>query len=305
MVRLRHLHTGFYNVNSLKNVLTAHALGHFVVSCNLDILALAQTKLAPGAVPPRMVRGYEWHGNNRSAHGGGVGVLIRSGIAHVRRSDLSGPEESVWVEIECPGGVKGLFGCFYCPAGIVPVSNHVQISLQKAAQEHCFLIVAGDFNYHHVQFGDSRTDRHGDKLLSICDDLGLTVQRSAPTYVNPPHRPSVLDLYVTSDPVRLYDHSVHPPIGLGLPATVRHHFPVTASFAVDPRVDHAPVRHVFDVNRADWALSVSSSQIVCAPITFIGHSQSVHSGGSFVTQCCSTRKSLSRASTSVLAHATL
>lgn len=100
MVRTRGITFGTYNVNSLKNVLTALAVGHFVSSCNLDVLALTETKLPSDTSPPFISRCYRWYGENRSAFGSGVGILVRSTYRHRPRPDLCGSDESVWVEID-------------------------------------------------------------------------------------------------------------------------------------------------------------------------------------------------------------
>ncbi|EEC17550.1 hypothetical protein IscW_ISCW013499, partial [Ixodes scapularis] len=66
------------------------------------------------------------------------------------------------------------------------------------------LLLAGDFNAHNMNWGDSRTNRRGRRLEDTIAALNLTILNSgAPTFIRKGVRKSVLDLTFASPAIKV------------------------------------------------------------------------------------------------------
>ena len=184
---------------------------------------------------------------DRTAHGGGVAIWVKSQLAAVRlEKPASGGHELVWISVRTDDGDNVVIGAVYRSGSSsesdVSVIEHLDECLTSLNRSSCSVILAGDFNVHNQSWlGSTKTTAAGERVEDLCNIHGLSQHVDLPT-----RGPNVLDL-VMSDYAQ---------------ATVKHHAPlgksdhcvVTADFpSVRPLREATSSRTVWRYNQADWS----------------------------------------------------
>ena len=133
--------------------------------------------------------------------GGGVGFLVRDGVAFCARSDLScaGAEDS-WIEIFLTSG-SILVCSVYIPPDDLESLQYFATSVEQISTRYSRFMLCGDFNSHSFAFGCDTEDAMGARLRELKNDLHLSVQNHPGEHTRfgyDSQADSVLDLTLTS-----------------------------------------------------------------------------------------------------------
>ena len=129
---------------------------HALLQHNPDVAVVTETKFTtekvqvsdtifPGYSPPFRL--------DRTAHGGGVAIWVRSTLPALIIDELAAPQHEVmWVSTQLSAGHKIVLGRVYRPGSCGPgdrsLIHHLDDTLPLARQHGASLILAGDFNVH-------------------------------------------------------------------------------------------------------------------------------------------------------------
>ncbi|KAJ8865475.1 hypothetical protein PR048_033781 [Dryococelus australis] len=188
------------------------------------------------------IPGYVVHRADRSAPRGGVALLVRSDVQHYfRLSPRHLPLETVAVR------VTGVARPFTAVAVYLPPHRAFpRAALEALLGMDSSVLLFGDFNCRHVSWGCPCSDFRGRGLSDFISSWGLVLSAPrSPSFVpaRTTHRPSVLDLFVSSPDVLL-----SPPwTWIGLDSD---HLPVLAALTFPVTPDASTFR--WDFRRADW-----------------------------------------------------
>ena len=141
-----------------------------------EIIALQETKLPPGHIYNN--RKYHIYRKDRSAHGGGVALMIDKNLSH-SLINITSPLEVVAATIHYKN--QNITICsLYLPPGIAFPERDFKLLLPKLPKP--FLIL-GDTNSKHPLWGSPDSDHRGVKLAKILEDKILhTLNNGNPTY---------------------------------------------------------------------------------------------------------------------------
>ena len=129
-----------------------------------DFVTLNETEVLPKHKVS--ISGYESVRKDRSAAGGGVAILIKKEIAYsiVYTDDINA--ETVAITFKQRDKEIALATVYNPPGKIVELETLKHLTDKY---EHC--IITGDFNSKHAYFGNDKSDRAGDALFNITEEL--------------------------------------------------------------------------------------------------------------------------------------
>ncbi|MFN9113036.1 MAG: hypothetical protein ACK5XN_23455, partial [Bacteroidota bacterium] len=157
----------------------------------------------------------------------GVSVYTRQDLPCKRRTDLETAAQIVWVEVGLAQRGKLLIGSTYrqhCAGELE--WKAISSSITRASRSGLPLLLLGDFNARHPDFGDEVKNEYGDKLADFVSGAQLSVMNALfcpgkPTF---PTSRSVLDLAFSNRPAMFIDMQVD-----DSPLLVSDHFPIVVS----------------------------------------------------------------------------
>src|SRR5262245_20996223 len=144
------------------------------------VLALCETKLCPDRALMR-VSGYDGHNFPVSAKSSGLALFIQNSLPNAAVSDLFFEQDGTmasFIDICLFDGLSICLGVVYLRPNAT--SDLVDKVLDKvaAAEARAPLLLLGDFNCRHQEFGDSVTSSRGRQLLEFCHAHDLLVLNS-------------------------------------------------------------------------------------------------------------------------------
>lgn len=167
----------------------------------ISLCALSETWLRNSI--PFNISGYNFIRADRADGYGGVGILIRKNIVYDEIIlDLEGSNlEACAIQIsykQCPMTVVSV----YRPPNQLVTSNDLQRLFNQLSQP---MIVLGDYNAHHVDWGCPATDSLGKRLLEIAEVENLVLLNDGtPTRISRPHEaPSAVDVTFATPSISL------------------------------------------------------------------------------------------------------
>lgn len=223
---------------------------HRITHNNIDIAIVTETKFTHEKVPlvDTLIPGYSAPLRlDRTAHGGGVCVWVKSSIVVAQLHNSSVREhEIIWFKVRTHSEANFLLAAVYrpgtCSEQDVSLMESIEESLAQLREPNTSIILAGDFNVHSEEWlGSTKTTKAGEYLEDLCTSHGLSQHVTQPTRGS-----NILDLLMSdwssqvsveiSDPIGRSDHNV-----------------VIADFmnAVPIRQERS-VRTVWRYHQADW-----------------------------------------------------
>ena len=138
----------------------------------LDIFALQETWLRDG--DELKAPGFLWEGRNRQARGGGTGLLVSNTLRYKRRLDLEcSGIEFVCIELQqTQRTLPMLVISLYVPPRNFQSMLKLSEFLSSLQGKHKVLLL-GDFNAKHTNWGASSSDKMGRILLDAFISNGL------------------------------------------------------------------------------------------------------------------------------------
>jgi len=184
--------------------------------------------------------------HDRTAHGGGVAVWVRSDLAfsHLNVIDTE-DHEVIWLSIVSRNGQKVVICALYRPGSLsgdnVELLEYLDATLESVRHRGTNLIIAGDFNVHSQEWlGSNKTTKAGEYTEDLCNVHGLQQHVAIPT-----RGVNTLDL-VLSDVGGRVKVTGHPPIGAS------DHITVVVDFSLDAYREPPTRRVVWRYAQADW-----------------------------------------------------
>src|SRR4051794_12401068 len=107
-------------------------------------------------------------------------LCLRNSVATRRCADLEGKaHDCLFVEARLPG-MRGntVIGVVYGrrQANLWSLTAEaIQRAADYCTAQHCSLLLLGDFNARHTSWGDAKDSVEGNRLVSLCTRLDLTV----------------------------------------------------------------------------------------------------------------------------------
>ncbi|VVC88102.1 unnamed protein product [Leptidea sinapis] len=186
----------------------------------------------------------------------GVCVYVREDVCSRRLSFLEGQDLSIiWLRVDCDDHPR-IYACLYRShsgnAETDRLLEHIQMATDTVLEQipTAEIVFLGDFNAHHAEWLGSRTTDHaGRSVHDFALAYGLTQLVIAPTRIPDvqDHRPSLLDLLLTSHPDG-YLVSVDPPLGSSDHCLIWSTVPITR--LTRPRF--LGCRRVWHYRSAEW-----------------------------------------------------
>lgn len=167
-----------------------------------DIVIITETWLNPSIndseiIPPN----YTIPRNDRPTRGGGVALLIKSGLQYARLDDIK-KQESVWCTIQINNTRVIVGGIYRPPNADASVLEDIKEYLLLHVKNHNKVVLAGDFNLPHIDWktlqpgSDERES--AEALLDIAFTFNLDQLVCKPTRVQGSSQ-SLLDLVLISN----------------------------------------------------------------------------------------------------------
>ena len=237
------------NVNSASGK-TAE-ITNLIDATDPDAIILTETKL-DGTIknteflPPT----FTTYRKDRSRHGGGVAIAIRS-CFHTEAIELDSQSESVWATCNLRGGRKVLLGSYYRPPekGIESIDNLesvlVQIERKIKNNPNAIVVLGGDFNAGDIDWCSGKIHLHSKKrklherLLDALRNANLTQLQMEPT-----RGENTLDLFCTNKPGLTKSISTIPGIS--------DHEIIVADSNFNPVHNKKRPYKIYQYNKADW-----------------------------------------------------
>lgn len=151
---------------------------HLLLVHDPHIVAITETWLHPSIISSEIVPpGYEMLRKDRLTRGGGVALLIKSGLTYSKLEDQENAE-AVWCKIGFDGSYY-LVGAFYRPPNLSnDIIEETKTYLMKHYKNDGRLIIAGDFNLPTIDWnalspGTSET-KQAQQLLDVAFAFDLT-----------------------------------------------------------------------------------------------------------------------------------
>ena len=201
-----------------------------------DIVAIQETKIDGSVCSRELIPedcGYSVYRNDRTLHGGGVLLLVKSDIQQMPVDELTNGSESVWVRTII-NGVSHYFGSWYrppdqsCDDFMLFNDQLTKIRSFSNGGKVPMVHVMGDFNFKNINWstglnksGAPLNNSDGQMLIDIMNDHGLEQLVNFPT-----REQNTLDLLLTSLP-NLFEN-VHSQDKLSDHEVISAHFKVSA-----------------------------------------------------------------------------
>lgn len=225
-------------------------LQHCVTDTKPDVVIITETKftLQKVPIPLACIPGYhEPIRLDRSSHGGGVAVWIRSGLAYQHLDHINCYDhEVIWFSIILHNSRKVVFCAAYrpgsCSESDLRLWEYLDGAMDQARACGKHIVIAGDFNVHNKSWlGSTKTTRAGEVAEEFCASHGLNQHVSMPTRGNNP-----LDLIMTNvqDGVSI---RALPPLGFS------DHVVIMADIKLQAHREPRTSRVVWRYGKADWA----------------------------------------------------
>lgn len=232
---------GLYSkLGDLRNALTHH---------QPDIAVLTETKFTAEKVShsASCIPGYHAPLRlDRTAHGGGVAVWVKSALAFKHLESIkSCDHEVLWLSVITSTRKRAVIGAVYRPGSCADsdteLLEYLDATLDIARSHGSHIILAGDFNVHSESWlGSTKTTRAGDYTEDMCSVHGLVQHVRQPT-----RGLNVLDL-IMSDIRTQVKVEPQPPLGSS------DHDALVADFAISLHRDPKTSRTVWRYNKSDW-----------------------------------------------------
>lgn len=148
-----------WNCQGITTVSHSVELHLFMKELSIDILLLNETFLKPNHT--FLLPGYDVYRKDRTTHGGGVVVAIRSNLKHqLENSFPTKAVENICVSVEIRNK-KVLFISAYCPK--YTADFKADLDLLTSTRGDFFIL--GDLNAHHTSWNCADSDRAGKTLF--------------------------------------------------------------------------------------------------------------------------------------------
>lgn len=214
-----------------------------------DIAVVTETKFTPEKISQAEVTfpGYcAPIRKDRSAHGGGVAVWIKSSLAfkHLDVID-TGELEVIWLSVQTANQGSMVLCAAYRPGSAaetdIQLLEHIDTVLSSNQLKYSNIIITGDFNVHNQSWlGSCKTTRAGEAAEDLCSLHGLDQHIHEPT-----RGANTLDLLMSDFPGPV-NVNILPPLGKSdhvvIVAELKH------AVSREPRVK----RTVWRYAQADW-----------------------------------------------------
>lgn len=189
------------NLNARSIVNKTAELEHILLSRKPDLVVITESWLHPSIndseiIPPN----YNILRNDRASRGGGVAIVIRSGIQYVRLDDIEN-NESVWCTIQVNNMRVIVGGIYRLPNADITFLEDIKDYLLLHVKNHNKIILAGDFNLAHIDWrtlhAGSSEGESSEELLDIAFTFDLDQLVHEPTRLQGSSQ-SILDLVLVS-----------------------------------------------------------------------------------------------------------
>ena len=183
---------------------------------------------------------------DRTAHGGGVAVWLKNGLAHQQLAQSStGSHEVIWLSLRLHCCRKVVVCAAYRPGSSadddISLLEHIDTMIPRLRHHGTQIIIAGDFNVHNrVWICSNRTTTTGEFAEDVCLDHGLQQHVVVPTRGS-----NTLDLVMS-------DFAHTPAMHYFSPLGKFDHCIVVAKFCVPLRREPKTTRTVWRYKNADW-----------------------------------------------------
>jgi len=197
----------------------------------------------------RPMRGWTWVGRSREGRkGGGVGFLIRDGVAYRVREDLETQgAEDFWVELVSEREGSFLLCCVYIPPNSASQLSEFRATLNAAVAVTQRVVVVGDFNGRSLALGDTKQNPQGEKVLELISSCNMLLENTEGVFTRPKSE-AVLDLVLATPKAsdRLSQWAAHD-------VFKSDHQGVTFRLRFSPKADKVAPRLAWNFRRANWA----------------------------------------------------
>ena len=167
-----------------------------------DVIIITETKITsdkcsdnyimiPGYSPPLR--------RDRTSHGGGVAVWLKSGTAYQYLESIKcSDHEVLWLSVAAKSHGHVVVSAVYrpgsCQGGDTQLLDYLDTTIDEAERYGSHIVIAGDFNVHNQSWlGSSKTTRAGELMEEICSMHGLYQHVTSPTRGS-----NMLDLVISS-----------------------------------------------------------------------------------------------------------
>jgi len=196
----------------------------------------------------KQVRGWTWIGRSREGRkGGGVGFLIREGVAYRVREDLQTEQaEDFWIELVSEREGSFLVCCVYIPPNSASQLNAFRDKLSSIAASTRRVVVVGDFNGRALALGDSKQNSQGEKVLQLISSCNMILENTEGVFTRPKSE-AILDLVLATPKAseRLNDWAAHD-------VFKSDHRGLTFKLRFSPKADKARPRVSWNFRRTNW-----------------------------------------------------
>lgn len=233
------------------NIQSAHSkkplLIKFLQEQNIDICLLNETWFKDNGRIFR-IPGYNIHFKNASNEHGGVAILIKPYIKYdLLQTTFYEDIQTIAISLSTQRGKLTVLNS-YCP----PTSGHIRINKIRNIIRDLPkpILVAGDFNAHHIAFGCLSTKNRGQQLYDLIDELDLCILNNGQvTTIHYPNTvPSAIDIGFASACIApLCNWTVHDD-NMG-----SYHFPTITDITLSiDRYQYNPPIEKFLYHKTDW-----------------------------------------------------
>lgn len=228
MVQLKILHI---NVNSIYSKIDE--LRYLVTREKYDIISLNETKLDPNRKPPH-IQGYQVFYENRTNRGGGVACYYAENLPAYQKQ-VNSKFEIIAIQIQ--------------GACIITTYNPGNFKISQEDFEELFelddrTIIIGDLNCRNTVWGDKNSNRNGQKLLKIVDQLEVQLDiPDEPTYYTKKSN-SILDIAISKN-IQVTNMEV-------LQEIDSDHRPVEITINTETQLSEKKNKKYKNYKKADW-----------------------------------------------------
>ena len=260
--RMEQITTAHVNINSITTENKIAELEQFIITNDIKILALTETKL-DNSVAESRYKLDDFHQpmtKHRTRHGGGVALYVHKSLPIQRLTTIeSGDEEWVWVKIKTPKFAL-IISTIYLPPNLP--TDRRQTFLDNLTETICraqihaptAIILMGDFNAGNIYLNDSTQQHSGitpfdQSLKDTAQVLGMSQLISQPTRITN-NTKNLRDLIFTSN-IKLVKYS-----GTYSSFANLDHFPIFAELDLtqSAKIDDDPTITIWDYQKMDTEL---------------------------------------------------
>ena len=142
----------------------------------------------PSSLLSRVMKGIARSGaTHRTAHGGGIAVWLKNGLAHQQLAQSStGSHEVIWLSFRLHCGRKVVVCAAYRPGSSadddISLLEHIDTMIPRLRPHGTQIIIAGDLNVHNrAWICSNRTTTAGEFAEDVCLGHGLQQHVVVPT----------------------------------------------------------------------------------------------------------------------------